>query len=263
MNRDREKKAAARAAVKEVQDGMLVGLGTGSTVAFAIEALAERYRSGLKFHAVATSLATESLALSLGFPMLDFAKLAAVNLCIDGVDEIDGAFRAVKGAGGAMLREKIVAESATRMIAIADSSKAVEQLGQAAIPVEILDFALASVSPRIEELGGRPILRTSPDGGTYQTDQGNPVLDCLFDSLDATTLNIDLSQIPGVLGHGLFLTEIDALYLGLGTNVERRENPISGRQSRSRSPTAFPPDRAPGPYPDQAVSPDSHCRRER
>jgi ribose 5-phosphate isomerase A len=221
--RDREKEAAARAAVAEVRDGMIVGLGTGSTVAFAIETLAERCRSGLDVRAVATSVRTEAIARQSGIEMLDFSTFAGVDLCIDGVDEIDPAFRAIKGAGGAMLREKIVARAAVRMIAIADSSKAVARLGRAPVPVEFLPFARGFVSGEIEKLGGGQMLRMSA-GEAYVTDQGNPVFDCAFGAIDvADELAASLSAIPGVLGHGLFIREIDALYLGKGGSVEIRE----------------------------------------
>lgn len=221
---DREKAAAAGAAVAEVQDGMIVGIGTGSTVAFAIAALADRCRAGLRMTGVATSLRTDAIARAAGIPMIDFADRAAVDLAIDGVDEIDAAFRAVKGAGGAMLREKIVAAAATRMIAIADSRKFVARLGAAPVPLEVLPFALSFVQRRVEELGGIASLRQNAAGSPYRTDQDNSVLDCAFGRIDdAEALGRALSSIPGVLGHGLFTDEIDVLYLGRGGTVERRE----------------------------------------
>jgi len=225
---DIEKRAAADAAVMEVREGMIVGLGTGSTVAFAIEALAERCRQGLAIRAVATSLATEALAGGAGIAISDFADLARIDLCIDGVDEIDPGFRAIKGAGGAMLREKIVARAARRMIAIADGRKSVDRLG-APVPVEVLPFALGLVTDRIARLGGTPRLRRGASGTAYRTDQDNAVLDCAFGLLAAPkALALSLSQIPGVLGHGLFLGEIDALYIGQGDRAERRERRSSG-----------------------------------
>jgi ribose 5-phosphate isomerase A len=222
-DRDREKRAAAEAAVAEIEQAMVVGLGTGSTVAFAIEALAARCRAGLNVRAVATSLRTDGIARRSGIDVLDFSTLAAVDLCIDGVDEIDPVFRAIKGAGGAMLREKIVAQAAARMIAIADSSKAVDRLGAALLPVEVLPFALGFVGRRIEELGGEPRLRRGGVGGVILTDQGNQILDCAFGFIDAPEiLASSLSQIPGVIGHGLFIGEIDTVYIGRGDEVERR-----------------------------------------
>ncbi|MDB5713888.1 MAG: rpiA [Sphingomonadales bacterium] len=221
-DRDREKRAAAEAAVAEIEAGMVVGLGTGSTVAFAIEALAARCRAGLTIRAVATSRRTEAIARQSGIEVVDFSMLAAVDLCIDGVDEIDPAFRAIKGAGGAMLREKIVAQAAARMIAIAGSSKAVDRLGAAMLPVEALPFALGFVGGRIEALGGQPMLRRGV-AGIAVTDQGNQIFDCVFENIEAPEILASrLSQIPGIIGHGLFIDEIDAVYIGRGGDVEKR-----------------------------------------
>ena len=209
-NRVSEKRIAARAAVQRVEDGMLVGLGTGSTVAFLLDALGERVRAGLRIRTVATSLATELRARALGIIVEPFASLSALDLAIDGVDEVDPDFRAIKGAGGALLREKVVAQAAARMIAIADGSKPVGQLGAAPIPVEVLDFARGFVAARIAELGGSAILR---EGAL--TDQGNPLLDCSFGPIaDPERLAAALQAVPGVLGHGLFLDEIDSVCIG-------------------------------------------------
>ena len=217
------KRAAAEAAVAEVEGGMLVGLGTGSTATFAIQALARRVAAGLAVRAVATSLATAEAAAAAGIAVLDFADIATVDLCIDGVDEIDPGLRAIKGAGGAMLREKIVATAATRMIAIADASKAVDRIGARPVPVEFLPFARSFVALRLADLGGTPVLRmagTTP----YRTDQGHPVFDCAFASIDDPTgLAAALSCCPGVLAHGLFLTEIDSVYFGSETGATRRD----------------------------------------
>jgi len=218
-----EKRAAARAAIAEVADGMLVGLGSGSTVAFAIEALGERVADGLRIEAAATSRRTEAAAARAGITIVPFDTLAAVDLAIDGVDEIDPALRAIKGAGGALLREKIVAAAATRMIAIADSSKPVERLGAARLPVEILPFAQAFVTRALAALGADVALRVR-DGTPSRTDQGNLILDCAFGTIaDPAALAATLSAIPGALGHGLFVDEIDALYLAGEDGVSVRE----------------------------------------
>jgi ribose 5-phosphate isomerase A len=214
MDRDIEKRIAAEAAVTEVEAGMLVGLGTGTTAAHAIAALARRAGEGLRVRATATSLATAGAAEAAGLTVLDFADLAAVDLCIDGVDEIDPAFRAIKGGGGAMLREKIVAASAARMIAIADGSKPVPALSRA-VPVEILPFARESVLASLRRIGGEPLVRTG-----RLSDQGNVLADCGFaDMSDLPALAAALSAIPGLLGHGIFLDEIDALIVGQGTQL--------------------------------------------
>lgn len=217
---DSDKKAAAYAAVQEVQDGMLVGLGTGSTAAFAITALGERVADGLSIRAVATSAASEALAREVGIPIVDFAGVSHVDLTIDGADEIDSRLFAIKGAGGAMLREKVVAASSARMIVIADGSKRVERIGEAKLPVEILPFAAAYVLRVLSEMGGAPVVRAD-----YRTDQGNLVADCRFAmSGDVRTLASTLAAIPGLLGHGLFLEEVDAAYIadsGVVTRLER------------------------------------------
>ncbi|MBB4097551.1 ribose 5-phosphate isomerase A [Sphingomonas kyeonggiensis] len=221
---DEMKCAASVAAVEEVRDGMIVGLGTGSTARHAIEAIARRIAEGLRIEPVATSHATADFAASLGIPVRDFASFAAIDLAIDGVDEIDPALRAIKGAGGAMLREKIVATAATRMLAVADSSKLAEQLGNRPVPIEILPFAQAFVEHRVRDLGGEPALRRTMAETPFVTDQANFVLDAHFASIEAPgALAAALDACPGILAHGLFLTEIDALYVAGHDGVSRRE----------------------------------------
>jgi ribose 5-phosphate isomerase A len=212
------KQKAAEAAIAEVADGMLVGLGTGSTAAFAISGLGRRIaHEGLRITAAGTSLATEQAARTAGIPFLAFDDLAAVDLCIDGADEIDPEFRAIKGGGGAMLREKIVATAAARMICIVDASKPVETLARP-LPIEVLPFARSYVAGAIRCLGGDPVVRAAP------SDQGNLLIDCAFGPIaDPGSLAQTLDGIPGLLGHGLFLSEIDALYVGDEAGVERRE----------------------------------------
>ncbi|MDB5686667.1 MAG: ribose 5-phosphate isomerase [Rhizorhabdus sp.] len=151
---DDRKRAAAEAAVSQIRDGMRVGIGTGSTALFAIEALRHRVAQGLRIEGVATSFATEAAALAAAIPMIELCPIDRIDLCIDGVDEIDSAFRAIKGAGGAMLREKVVATAADRMIAIADMSKQVGRLGRGPVPVEVLPMAMALVSRAVRQLSG-------------------------------------------------------------------------------------------------------------
>jgi len=220
-----QKQAAAIAAVAEIERGMIVGLGTGTTAAYAIAELARRVAEGLEIRAVATSERTAQAASAAGIDILDFSTVDTIDLAIDGVDEIDPTFRAIKGGGGAMLREKIVAEAAQRMIAIADAGKLVSRLGARPVPLEVLPFACALVLRRARELGCEPSLRQA---GTqpFRTDQGNLVIDCHFDVLpDPEALATSLSAIPGMLGHGLFLREIDTLYLGTAGGVERHDRP--------------------------------------
>ena len=226
-NAEELKRAASAAAIEEVRDGMIVGLGTGSTARYAIEALARRMANGLKVEAVATSLQTADLATGLGIRIRDFASKAAVDLGIDGVDEIDPALRAIKGAGGAMLREKIVASAATRMLAVADNSKLAAHLGNRPVPVEILPFARAYIERRLRELGAEPALRREPSGAPFVTDQANIVLDARFPSIDMPeALAAALDACPGILAHGLFLTEIDAIYVAGPEGVSRQERQV-------------------------------------
>lgn len=225
---DSWKQAAAVAAVAEVESGMIVGLGTGTTAAHAIAALAARAAVGLDIVTVATSLRTGEAARAAGLRVIDFADIASIDLCIDGVDEIDPALRAIKGAGGAMLREKIVATAARRMIAIADATKDVAQLGSRSVPIELLPFARSFVEERIAGLGAVATLRSDASGAAWRSDQGNIVIDCAFGLVaDPAVLAATLSAIPGVLGHGLFVSEIDTLYLGMATGVARRDSKLN------------------------------------
>jgi ribose 5-phosphate isomerase A len=213
------KRAAAWAAVAEIEDGMLVGLGTGTTASLAIAALGERVAAGLKVTTIPTSLAAGRAAEAAGQAVLPFDTLARLDLAIDGADELDPQFQAIKGKGGALLREKIVAAAAERMIVIVDASKQVTRLGRSALPVEVLPFAAGFVSHRIELMGATVNRRMAGDTN-YLTDQDNIILDCEFGAIDdPLTLASALSEIPGMLGHGLFLDEIDAAYVGGSAGV--------------------------------------------
>lgn len=221
QDHDADKAVAAEAAVALVESGMLVGLGTGTTAAHAITALGRRAAEGLAVRTVATSLATARAAEAVGLIVLDFADCAAVDLCIDGVDEIDPVLRAIKGGGGAMLREKIVASSAALNVAIADGSKQVAQVTRA-VPVEILPFARSSVLAALARLGGEAVLREG-----RLSDQGHLLADCRFAEMgDLPALAATLSAVPGLLGHGIFLDEIDRLIVARAGRVERCDRPL-------------------------------------
>ncbi|WP_375270986.1 ribose-5-phosphate isomerase RpiA [Sphingomonas sp.] len=216
---DDDKRLAAEAALDEVRHGMLVGLGTGSTVAFLIRALGERVRGGLRIEAVATSVASARAAEGEGMAVRDFAGVSRVDVTIDGADEIDARLYAIKGAGGAMLREKVVAAASDRMVVIADGTKRVDAIGAAKLPVEVLPFARSFVTARLEALGAAVCLR---EGGT---DNGNLILDARFGRIaDPRALAAAIDAVPGALGHGLFLREVDAAYVadaGVVTRMER------------------------------------------
>ena len=213
------KRAAACAAVAEIEDGMVVGLGTGTTASFAITALGERVAAGLKVTTVATSLAAARKTEAAGLQVVLFDALARVDVAIDGADELDPQLRAIKGKGGAMLREKVVAAAAGRMIVVIDAGKQVASLGRGPLPVEVLPFAAGFVSDRIKELGASVSLRMAGQA-IYRTDQDNVILDCAVGAIDDPhALASALAAIPGMLGHGLFLDEIDAAYVGRSDGV--------------------------------------------
>ncbi|WP_375398414.1 ribose-5-phosphate isomerase RpiA [uncultured Sphingomonas sp.] len=231
VSQDADKHAAAAAAVAEVRDGMIVGLGTGSTAAHAIRLLGERVRDqGLRIRGVATSTESEVLARQWQIPHHDLRFDGRVDLAIDGADEIDDRLFAIKGAGGAMLREKVVASAADRMIAIIDGTKRVTRIGAARVPVEYWSAARGFVERALGALGADPVRRMKQDGDPYRTDLGNDVFDCGFAGIDdPAALDRALSAIPGVFGHGLFLTQIDVAYIATGGVVTKMERePPSG-----------------------------------
>jgi ribose 5-phosphate isomerase A len=225
-----EKRAAAVAAVREISDAMLLGLGTGSTAAYAVNEIARRIaEEGLRIKAVASSLATEALARQAGIPMLSFDSISSLDLAIDGADEIDSELRAIKGHGGALLREKVVGSAATRMIVAVDSTKPVVVLGRTSVPLEVLPFAIAFVRRAVEEIGGKAAQRVQENGSPYLTDQKNFILDVSFGEIPAAEqLAERLVDIPGLLEHGLFLSQIDAAYIARGDQIVIREREIGG-----------------------------------
>jgi ribose 5-phosphate isomerase A len=206
------KLAAARRALDFVEDGMKLGLGTGSSAEAFLELLAEKIRSGLKITGAATSERTEEKARAMGIPLGDLDRLAPLDLTIDGTDEADRELNLIKGGGGALLREKIVAASSRRMIVTADSSKLVDRLGRFPLPVEVSRFGHLTTARRIAESAARlgyshmqPTLRTIADT-PFSTDSGNLIYDCAFVAIaDAPALATSLSGVPGVVEHGLFI----------------------------------------------------------
>ena len=211
-----QKQAAAERALELVKPGTIVGLGTGSTARYFIEGLAARVRSGLTVQAVATSLETRAQAEAGGIPITEKVD-GSLDLAVDGADEIDPAVNCVKGRGGALLREKIVAHASRRFVVIADETKLVGRLGRGPIPIEVLPFLWEATSRSIESLGGRPELRMAP-GGPFKTDNGNLVLDTGFGAVDAA-LGVAIHAIPGVIEHGLFFGMARAAIVGSATGV--------------------------------------------
>lgn len=217
---DAEKRAAARAAVQLVESGNIVGLGSGSTATFAIQFLAEHVRGGLEIAGIPTSQATKQLADQLGIPLTTLDANPVIDIDIDGADEIDPQLNLIKGGGGAMLREKVIAAASKRFVVVAESVKLVPHLGNFPLPVEVISFAEAPVKHRIEALGAQVTLRKQKDGSVYVTDEGHHILDCNFGKIDdPPRLNSKLHDIPGVVEHGLFIGLAEMAFVGKDGSV--------------------------------------------
>jgi ribose 5-phosphate isomerase A len=221
------KRAAALKALDFVEDGMKLGLGTGTTAEAFVEVLAPRVKGGLKIICASTSERTATLARSLSIPVTDLDTLAPLDLTIDGADETDRTLTLIKGGGGALLREKIVAASSKRMVVIADRSKLVERLGRFPLPVEVETFGhlttVARIVHTLDRLGYHhiPIAQRVRDGQPFKTDAGNLIYDCPLGAIsDAAALGLALSQVTGVVEHGLFLGLAHALIIAGETGVE-------------------------------------------
>lgn len=206
------KAAAAKAAIQYVKPGMKLGLGTGSTAFHFVEAVGELVRNGLNVMCVPTSEATRTHAASLNIPLTTLDEMPHLDLTVDGADEIDDQLRLIKGGGGALLREKIVATASERMIVIADSSKVSHTLGSHPLPIEVVRFGLKATIRLIEalsaEAGCEGDIRLRPGKGNhpYVTDQGNFIVDCAFPKItEPEVLAFALTRVPGVVEHGLFL----------------------------------------------------------
>jgi len=198
------KKIAAEKAVEYIEPGMVIGLGTGSTAAFTIQKTGEMVRQGLDVHAVASSLQSEDLAKQAGIPLIGFENMERIDLSIDGADEVDDNGNLLKGGGGALLREKILAFNSKQFIVVTDESKRVNTLGKFNLAVEIIPFARELTMKRLEELGTNPILRQRGNQN-FISDNGNLVVDCNFYPItDPAALNAMLHLIPGVVETGLF-----------------------------------------------------------
>jgi ribose 5-phosphate isomerase A len=229
MNYESEKEAAARASMRFVQDGQVVGLGTGSTAAYAVRLLAQRVRAeGLKIRGIPTSKHTQALAAQLGIPLTTLDDFQQIDVTIDGADEVDPSLNLIKGGGGAFLREKIIASASRRLVIIADSSKPVAVLGKAPVPVEVIPFAQALVAREIAALGAAVNVRQATSGGVYVTDEGHHVLDCNFGRIaDPALLARKLEDLPGVVEHGLFIGLATTVLVGRASGVEQLHAPAA------------------------------------
>jgi ribose 5-phosphate isomerase A len=222
------KKNAALAAVEHVKDGFIVGLGSGSTVAFAIEALGEKVRrENLKVLGVPTSYQAFLLAVKQKIELTTLEEHPVIDVTIDGADQVDAELNLIKGMGAALAREKIVAAASKRNIIIADESKRVKVLGENChpVPVEVLPFGVSLVNRRIQEIGGKPVLREGKGKlGPVITDNGNMVLDVVFGEIeDPTVLGIKLKMIPGVVETGLFVGLADVAIFGSSSGIGKIE----------------------------------------
>jgi ribose 5-phosphate isomerase A len=218
---------AALAGAALVESGMVVGLGSGSTAALMVRRLGERTREeGLKIVAVATSIATADLARSLNIVIRELDDVADLDINLDGADEIDPHFQMIKGRGGALLREKIVATSSRHRVTMITADKRVQQLGLIVpIPVEVSPIGVKHTELRLQKLGAKTTIRTLTDGSPYLTDGGNKIVDCRFAAVDdPRAVDRQLQCIAGVLETGLFLDLCDTLIVGTENGVERLEN---------------------------------------
>lgn len=214
---ERLKVLAGRKAAEYVQDGMVVGLGSGSTAAHAIRALGERVSRGLSIRAISTSEASSRLAAELGIELITFEDELVIDVTIDGADEVDPNLDLIKGLGGALVREKVAAWATTRQIIIVDPGKLVHRLGtRAPVPVEVVPFAWPVVQRALTERGLVPELRQTADDEPYRTDNGNYILHCRFpEGIDnAAVTESWLNGLPGVVGNGLFVSLTDLVIVG-------------------------------------------------
>jgi ribose 5-phosphate isomerase A len=219
---DGQKRRAGERAAEEVRDGDVVGLGTGSTAAYAIRAIGDAVEAGLDVRGIPTSFDARRRAREAGVPVRSLEEVDGIDIAIDGADCIDHEHMAIKGGGGAHAREKVVDAAADRFVVVADPSKVVGTLSRP-VPLEVLPDAYAAVERTVAELGGDPTLRRAEaKDGPVVTDNGNLLLDCAFGSIEAPEeLARTLSGVPGVVEHGLFVGVVDTAYIGTDDGVER------------------------------------------
>ncbi|PIE94639.1 ribose-5-phosphate isomerase RpiA [Bacillus fungorum] len=215
------KQLAGEYAADYVKDGMKVGLGTGSTVYWAIQKLGERVKEGLSFQAVPTSKETEALAQQLNIPLISLNDVQSLDLTIDGADEIDSNLQLIKGGGGALLREKIVASSSNKLIIIADKSKVVTRLGTFPLPVEIIPFSWKQTENKIQALGCQTTLRLK-NNEAFITDNNNMIIDCVFphNITNPANLHTQLKMITGVVETGLFVNMTSKAIIGTKNGIK-------------------------------------------
>ncbi len=221
MSHEAEKEAAARASIAFVRDGDVVGLGSGSTASYAVRFLAEQVQNGLKIRGIPTSVKTRNLAAGLGISLTTLDEFQQIDVTIDGADEVDPQMSLIKGGGGALLREKIIASASRKLVIIADSSKPVPMLGKFPVPVEVVPFAQALVAKEVAALGASIRVRLDSSGKPFVTDEGHHILDCHFGPIaDPPALAEELEDIPGAVEHGLFIGMASVVLIGKGSGVQ-------------------------------------------
>jgi len=229
MSQDQLKMEAAESAAALVKDGMVVGLGSGSTAAFAVNAIGRRVKDGLRIVGIPTSEHTAAQARDLGIPLSDFEKYPSIDMTIDGADQVEkGSLNLIKGHGGALLREKIVATVSKRLVIIVDSSKLVSRLAiNYAVPVEVVPFGWQVTQRHLAKLGAKSDLRRTPDGALFVSDGGNYILDCTFQpDVAAASMARELDHIVGVVEHGFFIGLTSAVHLADSDGVRILTQPI-------------------------------------
>ena len=214
--------ASAQAALEFVKDGQTLGLGTGRAATAFVRALGARVQQGLSVRGVPTSEATAAVARELDIPLLTLAEAGRLDTTFDGADEVDPRLDVIKGYGGALVREKIVAASSNQLVILVGAEKLVGTLGERGkLPVEVLEFGRSLCAGRLAELGCEPVLRAGGDGKAYSTENGNPILDCKISGIaDPAGLEAEILAVPGVLGTGLFVGMADAVIVQDGDAVE-------------------------------------------
>lgn len=214
------KRIAGEKAAELVKDGMVVGLGTGSTVYYTIKKLGEMVAKGLKIKAVSTSSSTTAIVEEIGIPLVTLNEIEHIDITIDGADEVDAALNGIKGGGGALLYEKLVAVSSEKVIWVVDSSKMINKLGKFPLPVEVIPFAYNHVFTKFKDMNFNPKIRMN-NNNFFVTDAQHYIIDLYLDVIEnAYELENTLNSIPGVVEHGLFLDMVDTVIIGKENSVE-------------------------------------------
>ncbi|MGP4073391.1 ribose-5-phosphate isomerase RpiA [Piscibacillus sp. B03] len=217
---DRKKQAVGEQAAECIQDGMLVGLGSGSTMFYVLKALGERVKQGIQIRGVPSSIKTENWAKEFGVPLTDFSEVERLDIAVDGADEIDPEFNLIKGGGGSLLREKIVDAAADRFIVVADDRKLVDRLGAFPLPVEVVKFGWQLTKNKIESLGCSAVLREK-DGDVFVSNNDNYILDCQFDVIsNPKELHDEIKSLLGVVETGLFFDIVDEVLVARNKGVD-------------------------------------------